>query len=79
MVKKCNGWSRISALDKVVLGKGRYGRNDEQTFQNIVSSWSSVEAKFLVWGFEVAQETWPPKDSQQKMFPYFFEWGTSSL
>ena len=27
------------------------------------SSWSSLEIKFLVWGFGVAQETWPPENS----------------
>ena len=30
------------------------------------SSWSSPQVKFLVWGFEVAQETWAPENSPPK-------------
>ena len=32
----------------------------------LTSSWKSPEVKFLVQGFEVAQENWPPKNSSNK-------------
>ena len=49
--------SRILAQDMVILGKGWYAGEDEKTIKNFYFRWSSPEAKFLVQGFEVAQET----------------------
>ena len=38
----------------------------EKTHKQNTSIWSSPEVKFLVQGFEVAQETWRPENSPSK-------------
>jgi hypothetical protein len=45
----------------LIWRNGWYGIQDTKnnSYWKKASSWSSWEAKFLVWLFEVAQETWP--------------------
>jgi hypothetical protein len=61
MAKKRTNWSKISAQDKArIWGNSWYGEQDfilSLKKNKRGSSWSSNEAKFLVQGFEVAQET----------------------
>ena len=66
MVKQCTNQSWISAQGKVIWGNGWYDGQDEKNSKKKVSNLSSLEAKFLVWGFEVAQKTWPPENSPNK-------------
>ena len=55
--------------DMVVWGKGWYAGEDEKCNEIFYSGWSSLEVKFLVRGFEAAQETWPPEISPSEKCP----------
>ena len=57
-MEKCTSRSRALAQDMVLVA--RDGMQEKMRRQQIFySSWSSPEVKFLVLGFEVAQETRP--------------------
>ena len=57
-VKKCIGQSRIYVQENVIWGNNWYDGQDGGKENSL--NWSALKVKFLVLGFEVAQETWPP-------------------
>ena len=58
-VEKCICRSRILVEDKVVEATVGMAEKMKKLPKYNTSSWSTMEAKFMAWGFEVAQETWP--------------------